>query len=145
MLEILVFSVGGSRYGVALGQIVGLVRDVPDTGDPEAGDDSEAWTGLDTVLFEDRDVPVFRADDLLAHTACPSRHPREVLIFSDGCGFYGMAVDSTGSVVQVTPGDDLYTFPPQEVSDVSPCRPWGMLTVAERPVILLDMKALVVH
>ena len=139
LLEVLLFSVGGARYGVELGQVVGVIRDLP-----EMQDGPDADTG-NSILFEGRSVPMFPASDVLHDAGTSARQPREVIVFDDGRGLYGMTVDSADQVVEVSPGDELYTFPPQEVSDVSPCRPWGLLTVAERPVILLDMTSVVVH
>jgi hypothetical protein len=138
VLEVLLFSVGGVRYGVPLNQVVGLVHDLPDDG-RELGDETQL------MLFEGRDVPVFPADDFLHDVGPDSEIPREAIIFDDGCGLYGMAIDGTDSVVGVTPGDDLYVLPPQEVTDMNPCRAWGVLTFAEKPVILLDMSRVSAH
>jgi hypothetical protein len=139
VLEVLLFSVAGVKYGVALRQVVGLVQDLPR---------EEAWD-LDEdahlLLFEGRQVPVFPADDFLFDVGPRGGMPREAIIFDDGAGLYGMCIDSTHSVVEVTPGDDLYVLPPQEVTDQAPCRAWGILTLAERPVILLDMSRVSIH
>lgn len=137
-LEVLLFTVGGERYGVPLGQVVGLVRDLP----PEPGREAEDGRIL---LFEGRDVPVFPAQDFLTDTATHAQIPREAIIFNDGKGLYGMAIDSTETVVDITPGDELYILPPQEATDACPCRAWAILTVGERPVIVLDMSGIAVH
>ena len=50
-----------------------------------------------------------------------------------------LPVDATGAVVEVTVGDDLYVFPPQDATDETPCRRWGWLASSDRPVLLLDM------
>jgi hypothetical protein len=137
VLEILLFSVGGARYGVALDQVVGMVHDLPGN----SLDDEEDGRLL---LFEGRDVPVFPAGDFLRETVLDAT-PGEAIIFNDGQGLYGMAIDATDSVVDVTPGDDLYVLPPQQATDSCPCRPWAVLTVSDRPVILLDMSRVSVH
>ena len=139
VMEILLFRVGGARYGVSLDQVVGVVHEIP--GDSPGTDTYEAQV----MLFEGRDVPVFPADDFLADTGPDVSNPSEAIIFDDGSGLYGMAIDATDSVVGVSPGDDLYVLSPQEVSDFSPCRPWGILTVADRPVLLLDMSRVSAH
>ena len=139
MLEVLLFSVGGVRYGVALNQVVGLVHDVPE------GSRYDADGAAQVMLFEGKDVPVFPADDFLHEVGPDSQNMREAIIFDDGRGLYGMAIDTADSVVGVTPGNDLYVLPPQEASDLSPCRAWGVLTVAEKPVILLDMSRVSAH
>lgn len=136
-LEIMLFTVGGTRYGIDLGQISGVVRELPEE------HAFESWADESTILFRGRQVPVFMATDMLA--PCAARSPKEVIIFNDGAGLFGMAVDSTDDVVEVSPGNDLYTFPPQEISEESPCRPWGLFTYCERPVILLDMTTVAVH
>lgn len=138
VLEILLFTVGGVRYGVSLNQVVGLVHDLP--GEEDSSDHEARF-----LLFEGRDVPVFPADDFLHDVGPDSASPREAIIFDDGCGLYGMAIDSTDSVVGVTSGDDLYVLPPQEATELTPCRAWGILTVAELPVILLDMSRVSAH
>lgn len=137
VLEVLLFSVGGVRYGIPLSQVVGVVQDLPREG--------MARIEAQTMLFEGRDVPVFPADDFIAEMGPHSENPREAIIFDDGQGLYGMAIDGTESVVGVTPGNELYMLPPQEVTDLHPCRPWGILTMAERPVILLDMSRVTAH
>jgi len=139
VMEVLLFSVGGARYGVPLSQVVGLVQDLPQEGSPSPGYEGQV------MLFEGKDVPVFPAEDFLHEVGPDSEDPRQAIIFDDGAGLYGMAIDSTDSVVGVTPGDDLYVLPPQEVSDLNPCRAWGVLTFAERPVILLDMSRISAH
>lgn len=141
MLEVLLFKVGGASYGVALGQVVGVVHDLP----PAAAEDADSFSEAQMLLFEGRDVPVFPASDLLHQTAPPTRKPREAIIFDDGRGLFGVAVDGTENVMGITPGVDLYALPPQEATDLYPCRPWAILTVAERPVILLDMSRVSVH
>jgi len=139
VLEVMTFKVGQATYGVELGQVVGLVKDLPAEGSPDD------WGDTDRVLFRGRDVPVFPAADFLADAVTPGRKTREAILFDDGAGIYGMVVDRTGTVVEVTPGDDLYTFPPQMVTDSAPCRPWGLLTLQDHPVILLDMNSVTVH
>lgn len=139
VLEVLLFTVGGVRYGVSLNQVVGLVHDLP--GEDATASEHEAQF----LLFEGKDVPVFPADDFLHDVGPDSAAPNEAIIFDDGRGLYGMAIDSTDSVVGVTPGDDLYVLPPQEVTEMTPCRAWGILTVAELPVILLDMSRVAAH
>lgn len=138
-MEILLFQVGGARFGVNFGQVVGMVKDLPDPTEHDVFGDPH------TVLFSGRDVPVFPACDFLQEAAPPSQRPREAIIFDDGEGWYGMAVDSTDTVVGVIPGNDLYTLPPREATSMSPCRPWAVLTQSERPVILLDMSRVIVH
>jgi hypothetical protein len=138
VLEILLFTVGGVRYGVSLNQVVGLVHDLP-------GEDAAPDHEAQFLLFEGKDVPVFPADDFLHDVGPDAATPREAIIFDDGRGLYGMAIDSTDSVVGVTPGDDLYVLPPQEATETTPCRAWGILTVAELPVILLDMSRVTAH
>jgi hypothetical protein len=81
----------------------------------------------------------------MAEAVHAPRNPSQAILFDDGKGLYGMAVDATGDVVEVTPGDDLYTFPPQAVTDCTPLRPWGYLDLGERPVLLLDLAPVVVH
>ena len=139
VLEVLLFQVAGVQYGVELGQVVGLVRDLPHQDAGPVGGNPHL------MLFEGRHVPVFPADDFLREIGPGSDRPQEAIIFDDGAGYYGMAVDSTGSVIEVTAGDDLYVFPPQEPTDGSPCRPWGWLALSDRPVLLLDMSQVAVH
>jgi hypothetical protein len=139
VLEVLLFRVAGVEYGVELGQVVGLVHDLPNQRTAPVGGDPHL------MLFEGRHVPVFPADDFMRDVGPPSVCPREAIIFDDGGGYYGMAVDGTGAVVEVTVGDDLYVFPPQEVTDESPCRPWGWLAAGDKPVLLLDMSRVLVH
>jgi chemotaxis signal transduction protein len=137
-LEVLLFTVGGEQYGVPLGQVVGLVRDLS-PGLEEASDDGRI------LLFEGVDVPVFPARDYLHATAPRSRPAREAIIFNDGEGLYGMAIDGTDAVVDITPGDELYILPPEPPTDACPFRVWAVLTVGERPVIMLDMSRVAVH
>jgi len=138
-MEILLFSVAGVRYGVPLSQVVGLVHDIP--GEDGAAPGYEAQV----MLFEGKDVPVFPAGDFLQEVGPSTREAREAIIFDDGSGLYGMAIDTTDSVVGVTPGNDFYMLPPQEATELSPCRAWGILTHAEKPVILLDMSRVFAH
>ncbi len=137
VLEVLLFSVSGVRYGVELGQVVGLVRDLPAEG--------ARFEEGQLLLFEGREVPVFPAEDFLHDLGPGGCGSREAIIFDDGRGFYGMAVDATESVREITVGDGLYVFPPQEATDIAPCRAWGLLSLAERPVLLLDMSRVAVH
>lgn len=139
VLEVLIFSVGGVRYGIPLSQVVGLVKDIPH----QQG--TQAPIGAQCMLFEGIDVPVFPAADFIAEMGPHSEDPREVIIFDDGQGMFGMAIDGTDSVIGVTPGSDLYVLPPQDVSDLYPCRPWGVLTHSEKPVLLLDMSRVTAH
>jgi hypothetical protein len=97
------------------------------------------------MFFEGQEVPVFPAEDFLHDVGPASSGPSEAIIFDDGEGYYGVAVDATESVVCVTPGDGLYMLPPQEATDHTPCRAWGVLTMAERLVILIDMSRVAVH
>jgi chemotaxis signal transduction protein len=137
VLEVLLFRVGGVRYGVTLNRVMGLVRDLPDAKcDP---------CDVQTLLFEGKDVPVFPAVDFLRGTGPASERAKEAILFNDGKGLYGMAVDAADGVVDITPGDELYVLPPEEATEESPCRAWGVLTVAERPVILLDLSQIAVH
>ena len=139
ILEVLLFQVGGARFGVNFGQVVGMVKDLPDP----CGADTLGEPH--TVLLGGGEGPVFPGGDSLLMAAPPSGRPREAIIFDDGEGLYGMAVDATDAVVGITPGDGLYTLPPREATAASPCRPWAVLTQAERPVILLDMSRVIVH
>jgi hypothetical protein len=139
MLEILLFKVGGVSYGLALGQVEGLIRDLPN---PESDEQTEE---AQVLLFDGRDVPVFPATDLLQQVGPGCPRSREAIIINDGRGLFGIAVDCTESVVSVTPGSDLYTLPPQEYDSLHPCRPWGILTVGERPVMLLDVSQVSPH
>lgn len=138
VLEVLLFRVGGVRYGVSLGRVMGLVRDLP-------GAETDP-TDVRSLLFEGKDVPVFPAADFLAGMGPGTVAAREAILFNDGKGLYGMAVDAADGVVDITPGDELYVLPPEdELDDDAPCRAWGVLTVAERPVILLDVSLVAVH
>ena len=56
--EVLLFSVGGARYGIDVGSVAGLVRDLPD-GVFETGGESI------TVMFEGSPVPLFPAAGFL--------------------------------------------------------------------------------
>jgi hypothetical protein len=58
----------------------------------------------------------------------------------NGPGMPEIAVTETENL-----GDGLYTFPPQQVCDDSPCRPWGVLDQDGRDVLLIDMRPVVVH
>ena len=49
-LEVMVFEVGGVNYGVELGQVVGLVKDIP-------GDFETPWEDNCCILFQGNDVP----------------------------------------------------------------------------------------
>jgi len=138
VIEVLLFQVAGVRYGVALGHVVGLVRDL------------SAVTGCGVfdphvVFFEGRQVPVFPPEDFLSDVGPGGSVPNEAIIIDDGAGAYGIAVDCTENVVDVTPGSELYIFPPLDDAEPCTCRPWGMLTVAERPVLLLDLTRVGVH
>jgi hypothetical protein len=138
VLEVLLFRVGGVSYGVTLNRVVGLVRDLP-------GAKNDPFD-VQSLLFEGKDVPVFPAGDFLLGTGPPSRRSREAIILNDGKGLYGMAVDAADGVVDITPGDELYVLPPEDAEeDDSPCRAWGVMTVAERPVMLLDLSLVAVH
>ncbi len=139
VMEVLLFQVGGAHFGVNFGHVVGMVKDLPDSSEADMTADPHL------VLFEGREVPVFPACDFLQEAAPPSQRPREAILFDDGEGWYGMAVDSTQHVVGVTPGNDLYTLPPSEATMRSPARPWAVLSVSRKPVILLDMSRVVVH
>jgi hypothetical protein len=141
VLEVLLFRVGGARFAVTLNQVVGLVRDLPDA----KGQGAPLTAEPQTMFFEGQEVPVFPAEDFLHDVGPGVAHPSEAIIFDDGEGYYGVAVDATESVLCVTPGDGLYMLPPQEATDMCPCRAWGVLTVAERFVILLDMSRVAVH
>jgi hypothetical protein len=140
VLEVLLFSVGGVRYGVCLDQVVGVVHDLP-----RDGDATPPSHQAQTLLFEGETVPVFPADDFLYDMGPEGSVSREAIIFDDGRGLYGMAIDSTDTVVGVIPGDELYVLPPQAATAASPCRAWGILTVADHPVILLDMSRVLAH
>jgi len=139
VLEVLLFRVGGVLYGVELGQVVGLVHDVPDARTEGSGADPHV------MLFEGRPVPVFPPEDFLYTTGPAGGRHHEAIIFDDGSGLYGMSVEATESVREVTAGDDLYVFPPQEATDDAPCRPWGVLSLGQKPVLLLDMSRVAVH
>ena len=139
VLEVLLFQVGGARFGVSFGRVVGMVRDLPDPSEQDLAGDPHV------VLFEGKEVPVFPASDFLSGAAPPAQRPREAIIFDDGRGFYGMAVDATEHVVGVTPGDGLYTLPPLGPDSNEACRAWAVLTLGSRPVILLDMSRVAVH
>jgi len=136
--EALLFSVGGARYGIDLDSVAGLVRDLPE-GVFESG------TEPVTVLFDGNPVPVFPAGGFLPESPPRTLAPREVILVHDGRGLCGMAVDSTVGVVEVTAGDALYAFPPRGSAAGSSWRPWGVLTVDRRPVILLDPVPATVH
>jgi hypothetical protein len=139
VLEVLLFQVGTARFAVGFGQVKGLVRDLPDPSEMDLTEDPHC------VLFEGREVPVFPACDFMQGAAPPAQRPTEAIIFDDGAGLYGMAVDRTERVLSVTPGENLYTLPPRAATDANPCRAWAVLTVAEKPVILLDMSRVAVH
>lgn len=117
VLEVLLFRVGGVRYGVELGQVVGLVRDLPPLGAGTMVEDAHL------MLFEGRPVPVFPASDFLQTTGTDDRRPSEAIIFDDGRGLYGMAVEGTDRVMEVTVGDDLYVFPPRKRPTSPPAGP----------------------
>jgi chemotaxis signal transduction protein len=139
VLEVLLFSVGGVRYGVPLSRVVGLVQELDlDPLGPLPGTAQMVW-------FEERNVPVLPADDFLHGIGPRSSRPREIIIFEGGEEPYGVFVDATHSVVEVVPGNDLYFLPPAEEPEEMTPRAWGVFTFAERPVMLLDMARASIH
>jgi hypothetical protein len=138
VIEVLLFSVGGVRYGVPLGQVVGLVKDLETSaGAPRAS--------AQTLLFEGNHVPVLPADDFIQEMGPRVSRGREAIIFDNGAGPYGVFVDAVHYVVEAVPGNDLYVLPPADGEDPDSPRAWGVLTVAERPVLLLDLSHASMH
>jgi hypothetical protein len=139
VIEVLLFSVGGVRYGVPLGQVVGLVKDL------EAATDAPRGAVAQMLLFEGIHVPVLPADDFIQEMGPRVSRGREAIIFDNGTGPYGVFVDAVHYVVEAVPGNDLYVLPPTEGEDPDAPRAWGVLTVAERPVLLLDLSHASMH
>ena len=137
-LEVILFEVGGVSYGVDLSQVAGLVKDVPD-------DFQSPYEENCCILFQGKEVPVYRGEDFLSGGVNHSRELGEALILDDGSGLFGLAVDSTSGVVEVFPGDNLYTFPPQKVSADRLCEPWGVLDRNGRDFLLVDLRPGAVH
>jgi chemotaxis signal transduction protein len=139
VLEVLLFSVGSTRYGVPLSRVIGLVQE------PELDPLGPPPGAPQVVLFEGRNVPVLPAHDFLYEVGPASGRAREIIVLDDGEGPYGMFVDATHSVVQIAAGDELYMLPPGEDSEDSPRAAWGVFTFAERPVMLLDLARASIH
>lgn len=139
VIEVLLFSVGGVRYGVPTGSVVGLVKDL------ESAFPGGNGVCAQMLFYEGRHVPVLPADDFIRELGPRASRGREAILLDNGAGLYGISVDAIHDTVDAVPGRDLYLLPPREDEDPGAPRTWGVLTVAERPVLLLDLSHASLH
>lgn len=136
-LDLLLFTVGGVRLAAPLDPVAGVLSDVS-MHPGNAGD-------LASIPFQGREVPLLRAENLFNVGAHTGGAPGAVILFHQGPALYGVAVDSVEDVLQLTPGDRLYRFPPEEPEWSTTRRPWGFVELGDVPILLVDFGPIRVH
>jgi hypothetical protein len=129
-LQLLRFTVGGVHLAVPFEKIAGVVDD-PSSLLP-SGDEG-------SISFQGRQIPLLRAENIFSVGARTRPEPGAIILFRHGNGLYA------DEILQITPGDRLYRFPPGDPGWQLTRRPWGFIEIGDVPILLVDFGPVAVH
>jgi chemotaxis signal transduction protein len=136
-LELLQFTVGGVHLAAPFEKVAGVVND-PATILPNGKENG-------SIEFQGRRIPLLRAENIFSIGVRTREIPGAVIFFRHGGAVYGLAVDSADDLLQITPGDRLYRFPPGDPGWSSMRRPWGFIELGDVPILLVDFGPVPIH
>jgi chemotaxis signal transduction protein len=135
-LELLMFTVGGVHLAAPFEKVAGVLN--PATVLPTGTDEG-------FIDYQGRKIPLLRAENIFNIGVSTKDMPGAVILFRYGGGLYALAVDTAEDLLQITPGDRLYRFPPGDPGWSSLRRPWGFIELGDVPILLVDFGPVPVH
>ena len=136
-LELLMFTVGGVHMAAPFERVAGVITDLSQL-TPDGRDEG-------SIPYQGRQIPLLRAENIFNVGVRTRAVPGAVILFRHGGGVYGVVVDTADDVLQITPGDRLYRFPPEEPGWRAVRRPWGFIEIGDVPILLVDFGPVAVH